>query len=284
MVTIGRLGNGGLRGESGEGFDIGGESRRGQFDSASTDLDPVAMERLQFAGDLGVVVEEVRRLAHVPVEVGEEPGAEVRRLAAIGRVAGVADQLPRAPADGPLGAVAPADLPVRDLVRGRGGRVAEDRHEAQAVEVEAVARDLGEVEERREPVAAVGELVADLTGGQMPRPADDRRHAEAALEQAELRPAVRPGAAAAVVGPLLGRVPVVRLEDDDRLVRQARRLDRPEQPADPLVHRGDERRVEVPGVRQVGEGRQPLGLALIRIMRHVDGEVHEEGAVGDAPR
>ena len=49
--------------------------------------------------------------------------------------------------------------------------------------------------------------------------------------------------------------------------------------ADPLVHRAQERRVEIARVLETGVTRQPFGVALVRVMRRVDGEVKEKRPV-----
>src|SRR5262249_56651473 len=98
-------------------------------------------------------------------------------------------------------------LPWRRVGGRRGGGGADHRDQALAVEMDPGQRDAAELGDRRQPVAAVGDLIADLALRQVPRPTDDRRHANAALEQAELGPAIDPRTAAAEVGALLGRVP-----------------------------------------------------------------------------
>ena len=137
-----------------------------------------------------------------------------------------------------------------------------------------------QLRQRRHPVAGMDDLVAHLAFGQMAGPRDDAGQPDPALEQAELRAAVRPRAAAAEVRPLLGRVAVVGLEGHDGPLAQAEFVQLLQQRGDPFVARREEGGVEVPRIRQVLVALQPLHVALVRIVRHVQGEVDERTAAG----
>ena len=111
----------------------------------------------------------------------------------------------------------------------------------------------------------------------MPRPTDDGRHADSALEKRKLAAPVVPAVTAPAESPHFGAVPVVGLEDDDRIVGQSLRIEERAQFAQVVVERGDERGVHAPRIGQSGVVIQPLLLGLQRVVRDVDRPVEEEG-------
>ena len=111
----------------------------------------------------------------------------IRPRGALGGVVHVVEQLPVALAHGP----ARVDLPVQDVVGRRCiGRLGSPATRLLPSSGTLRRRDAAQLGDRRQPVAAVGDLCADLVLRQVSRPAHDRRHADAALEQAELGPAI----------------------------------------------------------------------------------------------
>jgi len=81
--------------------------------------------------------------------------------------------------------------------------------------------DGAEIGNRREPVTTDGHLVAGDALGNRAGHGNDRRDAQATLEQAAFRAAIGPAIAARSECSLFGRVAVIRLEDDQRLLSQA---------------------------------------------------------------
>ncbi len=72
---------------------------------------------------------------------------------------------------------------------------------------------------------------------------------------------------------------MIGLNDHNRALPQAERVDLCQQLADPLVHRPQKRRVKITRMFERGITREPLGVALQWVMRSVDGEVQEERPV-----
>src|SRR5439155_21219839 len=110
----------------------------------------------------------------------------------------------------------------------------------------------------------------------MARPGNDRRHTNAAFEQTELGAAIWAGAAPAEMRPILNRVAIVGLKHNNRAVAQAKVIKLLHEPANAFVQRGDEGAVEISGVRKIFVALEPFHIALIWIMREIDGEVEKE--------
>ena len=196
-------------------------------------------------------------------------------------VAGVADQFPVPFAHRPIGVRPLAYLPVHRVAIVRAGcvRIAQHRGQAAAIESSGGRFEAAQLGQRGQPIGGMGHRRASFVLWQGPRPGDDRRHADAAFKQAELRPAIGPGASAAKVGPLFGGMPVVALEDDDRALPQPQRIHFGQQCPQPFVLGRQERGVQIPRVRQVLEMLQPLRVALVRVVRRVQRVVDEAGTV-----
>src|SRR3989304_812002 len=107
----------------------------------------------------------------------------------------------------------------------------------------------------------------------MAGPGDDTGQADAAFKQTEFRAAIRSSAAATTKSTFFSGVPVVGLEDDHCALTQSEIVHGPQKRADALIQRGDECRIEIAWLRQVLVMIKPLGVALIRVVRHVQGEV-----------
>ena len=84
----------------------------------------------------------------------------------------IADQLPVAPAHGPL----PLEIEVQHVVRRSFGSVADQRHDAHPVDIDPRGIQPAQVEQRREPVDIHRHLLPDLPCRKVPRPATSRRY------------------------------------------------------------------------------------------------------------
>ena len=106
----------------------------------------------------------------------------------------------------------------------------------------------GQFGERREEVAEVDQVAADLARGRRAGPVGDQRHAAAAFQHRALLAGEPLAVHGCAVGPAGGGA-VVAGEDDERLLAQLQPVEFGDELADQLVHVGDVVGVEVAGRR-----------------------------------
>ena len=197
--------------------------------------EPVCAEFGKALHDLRMLPGEIGFLTDVGREVGEKQSLVFRTQDISGGGLEVADQFPIALAHGPL----------RALRRHPSGarRAAMARSADRITGTMLLPSMSGLSSFTPHSSASVGSqshawtsLAAHLALGQMPRPGDDGRQPDAALEQAELRAAIRSRAAAAEMRAFFRRMAVVGLKDDDGPLAQAEVIQLLQQRADAFVH------------------------------------------------
>ena len=95
-------------------------------------------------------------------------------------------------------------VPDESVVRGGLRRIADERHQAVTIERADVVVDTCVLQDRREPVLADRELIADLARRDLPGPADDPGYTQTAFKLREFRAAIDAGASAAIQRTLFG--------------------------------------------------------------------------------
>ncbi len=147
-------------------------------------------------------------------------------------------------------------------------------------------RESHEIGEGRHDVPEREHLVADLAGGDPPRPARDEGHADASLVDVAFSSAQRPVAVEELDGrrhALVG--PVVAREDHQGVLVEAQLADPRDEPSDVPVQAGDHRRVVLRdlgpvtvGVGRVARNDVVLGgvLRVVREVREGVAEIQEE--------
>ena len=208
----------------------------------------------------------------------------------------MADGLPAAGPHGLLSAVA-GEFAVEELARPL--LFAEQRVcDADAVDVGRRAGFFADqVEQRRHPVLETGHKVGGAAGLYFARPANDERHAHAALVQRALEAAQRLDALEEVVVHLGLQVrgAVVGREHDDRVFGEAKLVDEAEQAADVAVHPRDHRGVRGARgeVRRVAVALGPYEWRVVPLLReirreflvrHVQRDVRDDSRVVEKKR
>ena len=129
-------------------------------------------QREQLLRLFGEPVDQVLRFGAVDLQVGQVQPFECLVPVVGQHVDRIADQLPVAPAHGPL----LTGIEVQHVVRRSFGSVADQRHDARPVHVDPRGIQPAQVEQRREPVDIHRHLLPDFPCRKVPRPATGRRH------------------------------------------------------------------------------------------------------------
>src|SRR5687768_6294618 len=178
-------------------------------------------------------IERARRSA-VEATADEFPGLRIG-------TAEVSDEFPLVHAD-ELCSAALRELAVEELA-GLLRAAEEGGGEADAVEVRGRGGRLpAQFEQRRQPVLESGDPVAARPWLDPPRPAHDRRYAEAAVVDRALAAAEDAAAVEVARGDAAGRA-VVAHEDEDRVLVEAQLAHQAHDAADLAIHPRDHRRV-----------------------------------------
>jgi hypothetical protein len=166
-----------------------------------------------------------------------------------------------------------------------------------AVEFHVRCREIANLKQRRIPVHDCDRLVADGSRWQFAGPADDCRSSDAAFEKRAFVADPLAGVSAAAVGSVvvafrvaavvaihfdfvvLGRVPVVAHEEDDRVLPQSGLFELLYYLSDVVVGRRDKGTVRTARFLDSLVVLQVFFECLLGIMRNVEGGVEEEGFV-----
>ena len=179
-------------------------------------------DRLKFGNHFRMFCGDVVLFAEIVFQIGQEQLVDTGLLGAIRSVGCVAEQFPITLADRPLRIVAPPQKPEEVIVADSEPAPTSVPQPSSFRRTDDLARSAAEFGDRGKPVAPGCQLIANFPLGNRSRHRGDGRNADAPFKQATFRTSVGTSISTAPKRSFLGRVAMVRLNNDQRVVSQTK--------------------------------------------------------------